>query len=119
MIRFRTIQGDVIVLDLKNGYCEMARSGMELPESGKYEYVIVTTRTSSAQVEAADRTISIGQSKALLVAHNRIREASHNVEGSRGGIRLFLGRVWSRIHQALGGNDHWDEGGGGGGGIRG
>jgi hypothetical protein len=114
MIRFMMVQGDVLVDDPKNGYRQMARSGMELDESGSY--LIATTPHSTAQIAVAGRIISLAQSSFLRVSRARTWHDTHNVGWSRD-AKLFIGKLWSQI--AGDGRDPGDVGTGGGGGVRG
>jgi hypothetical protein len=60
MIGIWSVQGEVLVDDVARHYSQMATSGLELDSAG--DYLIATTRTSSADVEVNGKTIKLGTS---------------------------------------------------------
>jgi hypothetical protein len=114
MIRFVTVQGDVLVDDAKNQYSQMATSGLELDGTGNY--LIATTQNSSAQIHVNGKTISLDRSSFLRIGRDRTWVSSHYFSWQRD-FRVFIGKIWSIVA-----NDPRDPDPpayGGGGGIRG
>ena len=59
MIRFSNVQGDVFVDDRRRDDRLMARDGLALDPGG--DYLVATTQSSSADVQAYGRTIQLGR----------------------------------------------------------
>ena len=116
MIRFLSVNGNVIVDDVKNRYSQMATSGLELDETG--DYLIATTQTSSAQIHVGGGVISLGQSSFLRIGRGGKTWMDRHHESWNRDIKLFVGRLWYRIAGDPR-NPDWNSGGSGSGGVRG
>ena len=60
MIHIQQVQGNVVVDDIKNGYTQQARSGMELGLGGNY--LIATAQNSSVKLSISGKDFSLGAS---------------------------------------------------------
>ena len=96
MIRFITVQGSVVVDDKRNGYTQMAVSGLELDETIG-NYLIATTTTSSAQIFAGGKIISVGQQSFLRIGRDGRTWLDRHYDTLAHGTKLFIGRLWARI----------------------
>jgi hypothetical protein len=114
MIRFLTVQGDVLVDDVKNRSSQMATSGLELDETGNY--LIATTQNSSAQINANGKIISLGQSSFMRVGRRGDPWVESHHQTWQRDFKTFIGKLWSLIDRDPR-NPDW--GGSGGGGVRG
>jgi hypothetical protein len=95
MIRFLTVQGDVLVDDVKNRSSQMATSGLELDETGNY--LIATTQNSSAQINANGKIISLGQSSFMRVGRRGDPWVESHHQTWQRDFKTFIGKLWSLI----------------------
>lgn len=101
MIRIVNIQGDVLIDDRKQGYIQMARPGMMLPDRG--DCLVVTNNTSRAQINIDGKLIRLEPSSYLrLRPDGRTWWDKHGLAPG-GDARLWLGRIWAKMGGPTGG----------------
>jgi hypothetical protein len=93
MIRLTNVQGDVLVDDRKKDDRMMARDGLTLDPAG--DYLVATTQSSSADVQAYGKLIRLGTFSYLRVAGIRNVEGKHSEYWTAKTTRVFLARVWA------------------------
>ena len=100
-IKFRLVQGKVLITDRSSKNPIEAKSGMYLPLRGA-NYMIVTGVASRAEIGLSDTSIPMGPESVMCIGpkgHSEVH--SHRV-------KIFVGRLWARL---LGwfGKDDWAE----------
>lgn len=95
MIHIQQVQGNVVVDDIKNGYTQQARSGMELDLGGNY--LIATAQNSSLKLSISGKDFSLGASSFIRINGTRTWIDRHLESWSRDS-RIFIGKLWARIH---------------------
>jgi hypothetical protein len=94
MFKFQLVQEDVIIEDRKNRYCEMARNGLELDESG--DYLVATDQNSKAEILAGGGIVNLRSRSYMLISRNRSRIGERYFTWTRD-VKIFLGKIWSHI----------------------
>jgi hypothetical protein len=93
MIRFNNVRGDVLVDDRRADDRIMARDGLTLKPDG--DYLIATTQTSSADVQAAGKITRLGPFSYLRVGPNRFALGKHSEYWAARTTKAFLQRLWA------------------------
>ena len=93
MIRFSNVQGEVFIDDRRRDDRLMARDGLALDPGG--DYLVATTQSSSADVEAYGRTIQLGRFSYARLSLNRVLEGRHNEFWWAPLTKLFLAKLWT------------------------
>jgi len=93
MIRFANVQGDVLVDDRRKDDQFMAHDGLMLDPIG--DYLVVTTQSSSADVQTPGRTTRLGPYSYLRVGGNRLLDGKHNLIWIARETKAFLARIWA------------------------
>jgi hypothetical protein len=94
MIHLQQVQGNVVVDDIKNGYTQQARNGMELDTGGNY--LIVTAQNSSVKLSANGQDFSLGASSFIRINGTKTWLDRHMESWSRDS-KIFIGKLWARI----------------------
>jgi len=95
MVRILIVQGDVLVEDRTQGYLQMARNGMVLPDRG--DCLVVTNTTSRAQIDIGGKIIQLEPSSYLrLRPDGRTWWDRHGLPPG-GDTRLWIGRIWAAM----------------------
>jgi hypothetical protein len=113
MIKFANVHGEVLVDDVTTHHSQSATSGLQLDSGGKHNYLIATTRTSSADVEINGKTIKLGTSSFLRVRGDQSWWDRHSEMWFKD-LKRSVGRLWAHVAK-----DRREQDSGGGGGIRG
>jgi hypothetical protein len=93
MIRLMNVRGDVFVDDRKKDDRFMAHDGVMLDPMG--DYLVVTTQSSSADVQTAGKSTRLDPFSYLRVGGNRFLQGKHNLIWIARETKMFLGRVWT------------------------
>jgi hypothetical protein len=93
MIRFMNVQGDVLVDDRKKDDRFMAHDGLMLDLMG--DYLVVTTQSSSADVQTPNKMTRLGPFSYLRVGGTRLLEGKHNILWIARETKAFLARIWA------------------------
>jgi len=93
MIRFSNVQGEVFIDDRRRDDRLMARDGLALDPGG--DYLVATTQSSSADVEAYGRTIQLGRFSYARLSLNKVLEGRHNEFWWAPLTKLFLAKLWT------------------------
>jgi len=93
MIRFTKVQGEVLVDDRRKDDRIMAYDGLTLDPAG--DYLIATTQSSSADVEAVGKVTRLGPFSYLRLGGGRSIEGKHAESWTAKTTRVFLARVWA------------------------
>jgi hypothetical protein len=96
MIRFLTVHGDVFVDDKRKGITQKATSGLELDETTG-NYLIATTKNSSAQLYAGGKSFTLGQLSFMRIAPDGRTWWDRHWETWGYDSKILLGRIWSLI----------------------
>ena len=94
MIKFLSVQGNVVVDDVKNRYTQQARNGMELDVGGNY--LIATAQNSSVKLSVNGQDFSLGASSFIRINGSKTWIDRHMESWSRDS-RIFIGKLWARI----------------------
>lgn len=93
MIRFIAVRGEVLVDDRKRDDRVMARDGLALDPAG--DYLVATTQSSSAELQAYGKTIRLAPYSYLRVGGNRVLEGKHAEFWVARTTKHFLARIWA------------------------
>ena len=93
MIRFSNVQGEVFVDDLRKDDRVMARDGLALDPGG--DYLVATTQSSSANVQAYGRAIRLEPFSYARLNLSKILEGRHNEIWWAPKTKLFLEKLWA------------------------
>lgn len=93
MIRFSNVQGDVFIDDRRRDDRLMARDGLSLDPAG--DYLVATTQSSSADIQAYARTIRLERYSYARLSPSRILEGRHNEIWWAPMTKVFLAKLWA------------------------
>ena len=93
MIRFSNVNGDVFIDDRMRDDRLMARNGLALDPGG--DYLVATTQSSSADVEAYGRTIRLGRFSYARLRLSKVVEGRHNEFWWAPKTKIFLAKLWA------------------------
>jgi hypothetical protein len=94
MIRFSNVRGEVFIDDRRRDDRIMARDGLTLDDGG--DYLVATTQSSSADIQAYGRTIRLDRSSyARLRPPSKVLEGRHNEIWWAPITKIFLAKLWA------------------------
>jgi hypothetical protein len=93
MIRFSNVHGDVFVDDRRKDDRVMAYDGLALDPGG--DYLVATTQSSSAHVQAYGRTIRLERFSYARLNLSKLVEGRHNEFWWAPKTKLFLAKLWA------------------------
>ena len=92
MIRFSNVQGEVFIDDRRRDDRLMARDGLALDPGG--DYLVATTQSSSADVQAYGRTIRLERFSYARLSLSKVLEGKHNEFWWAPLTKTFLAKLW-------------------------
>ena len=93
MIRFSNVHGNVFIDDRRRDDRLMARDGLALDPGG--DYLVATTQTSSADVEAYGKTIRLAPFSYARLSLIKMLEGRHNEYWWAPMTKVFLDKLWA------------------------
>lgn len=93
MIRFSNVRGEVFIDDRRRDDRLMARDGLALDPGG--DYLVATTQSSSADVQAYGRTIRLAQFSYARLSAAKVLEGRHNEFWLAPMTKIFLAKLWA------------------------
>jgi hypothetical protein len=93
MIRFSNVHGEVFIDDRRRDDRLMARDGLALDPGG--DYLVATTQSSSADVQAYGRVIRLERFSYARLSQAKVLEGRHNEFWLAPMTKIFLAKLWA------------------------
>jgi hypothetical protein len=93
MIRFSNVHGEVFIDDRWRDDRLMARDGLALDPGG--DYLVATTQSSSADVQAYGRMIRLERFSYARLSLAKVLEGRHNEFWLAPMTKIFLAKLWA------------------------
>src|SRR4026207_817485 len=93
MIRFSNVQGEVFIDDRRRDDRLMARDGLALDPGG--DYLVATTQSSSADVQAYGKTIRLERFSYARLSLSKVLEGRHQESWWAPRTKSFRSKLWA------------------------